>query len=192
MRTDPLRAERRTIAYAAKEAPGPKSPRRSGWTNLDRLVWPSRDCSYAVAKRASRALPTGRLVFVPSERERDLCSDARSVRKAVARKCRGQPMLLSTSRRARHRQRGRACERLEDDTVALGQTQQGGQLVLVRLGLQREVQPDRREADGSLLINRQGSAKVEVSLGVDGAAEAALPRRACGRPRYAQGRRIVG
>jgi hypothetical protein len=58
---------------------------RRAIADLDRLVWPCRDCSFAMPKRASRALPTGRLVFVPSARAGRGLPRARSTPKPAIR-----------------------------------------------------------------------------------------------------------
>ena len=70
---------------------------------------------------------------------------------------------------ARHssRDQWRRAQRLEHDTVALRQLQQGCDL-LVRGGcIEFESQPDVPEADGNVLRDAQRSAEVEITRCVD-------------------------
>ena len=48
-------------------------------------------------------------------------------------------------------QRGWMCQRLVHNAVPLGQAQEGGQLFLGSVGVERELQPDTLKSGGNLL-----------------------------------------
>src|SRR4051794_131629 len=64
------------------------------------------------------------------------------------------------------RQGRRRCQRLVDDAVALGQTQQRLQLLVTGVGVEVEVGANRCKSDRCLLVDAKRAAKVQVPLDV--------------------------
>ena len=58
----------------------------------------------------------------------------------------------------------RMSQRLVHDTVHLGKAQEGGDLLLRSIGVERELQSNILKADGNLLRKSKSSTKVEITL----------------------------
>ncbi len=66
--------------------------------------------------------------------------------------------------------RGRLAESLVDDAVALGEADEGGELIGRGVGIEIEGEADIAEADGGVFGDAEGAAEIEVAFGADGAA----------------------
>jgi len=61
---------------------------------------------------------------------------------------------------------GRLAQRLKDDAIALGQAQQGAQLVFRRIGVQIEMEANALKSNRGVLGDTQCAAKIEIAFGL--------------------------
>src|SRR6185312_10582986 len=67
--------------------------------------------------------------------------------------------------RERHINRRAAFDGLIDDTITFSELEQLIELVLARIGVEIEAQPDPRKADGRILSDAERTAKIEIAFG---------------------------
>src|SRR3981081_3287532 len=65
----------------------------------------------------------------------------------------------------RYRNLGTVLDGLVDHAIALGEFQQQIELVLRRVGVDIETQPNLRETDRRLLVDAERAAEIEIALG---------------------------